>query len=353
METRKTLFATEKNRRATDEPANLSGPQTKNPDAWPYPDAYDSVIAAGEVNHVRYEDDHIRLVEVGYFPGVRSPMHGQPWPSVLAYDSPQPAAMEDTNLDPDSVLNGQGAGHCPAPEGLQNPSCVTMKPRAPHAVVNNDSFPFHYLRIEFKRIDGEELQTKWKTWYPWMLLPIKTIANVDQRDPNLGPPFSKEYPFAYATECYKAAPNNHRILYEDDHVFLIEVIVRPRERENLHGHAFPSVFAFDGSVPAIGPGLENPGPGMGNGVPGGDYFLDPNGRNGQDAGRGGPPDGLKWPACWTMGAQWPHAVGNPDDYPVHFYRMEYKRIDGDGIKTHWREWYPWMAKLADACKRTT
>src|ERR1700694_5082189 len=57
----------------------LSGPQTKNPGAWPYADAYDSVVAADEVHHIRYEDDHIRLIEVAYFPGV----HGNnAWASV-------------------------------------------------------------------------------------------------------------------------------------------------------------------------------------------------------------------------------------------------------------------------------
>src|SRR5665213_2097675 len=37
----------------------LSGPQTKNPGAWPYADGYDEVVAADEVYHVRYEDQHI------------------------------------------------------------------------------------------------------------------------------------------------------------------------------------------------------------------------------------------------------------------------------------------------------
>jgi len=354
---RKNLWATETNRSTTGEPTKPLEPQTKNPGGWPYADVYDEVTAAGELNRVRYEDDHIRLVEVGYFPGVHSPMHGQPWASVVAYDSSEPSALEDTNLDPKSELNGQGAGHGPAPQGLQNPTCETMKPRAPHAVTNNDSFPLHYFRLEFKRIDGDGLQANWKAWYPWMLLPIKTIANIDPRDPNLGPPVSKEYPFAYATESYKAAPNNHRLLYEDDHILFLEVAVRPGERENLHGHSFPSVFAFDVGpvrvsgptpIPATVPPLpEDRQPGMGHGVGGGDYRLDPYGRNGQGGGTGGPPEGMKWPSCTTMGPQWPHAVGVANDYPLHFYRIEYKRIDGDGIKTHWREWYPWMATLAD------
>ena len=63
-----------------------------------------------------------------------------------------------------------------------------------------------------------------------------------------------------------------------------------------------------------------------------------------------PPAGMKWPTCNTMGPQWPHAASDTNEYPTHFYRIQFKRMDGDGIKTHWREWYPWMVNLAVAQK---
>lgn len=49
-------------------PDTVSGPQTKNPTNWHYADGYDEVTAAGEFYRVRYEDNHIRLVEVGIIP---------------------------------------------------------------------------------------------------------------------------------------------------------------------------------------------------------------------------------------------------------------------------------------------
>ena len=55
---------------------------------------------------------------------------------------------------------------------------------------------------------------------------------------------------------------------------------------------------------------------------------------------------MKWPNCSTMGPQWPDAASDIAPYPSHFYRIQFKRVDGDGIRTHWREWYPWMANLA-------
>ena len=79
---------------------------------------------------------------------------------------------------------------------------------------------------------------------------------------------------------------------------------------------------------------------------GGDWKFDPNGINGQGGGNCASPAGMKQPSCSTMGPQWPHAASDTNPYPTHFYRIQFKRIDGDGIKTHWREWYPWMANLA-------
>jgi hypothetical protein len=48
------------------------------------------------------------------------------------------------------------------------------------------------------------------------------------------------------------------------------------------------------------------------------------------------------PTCTTMGPQAPHSIQNKSDVPVHYYRIEFKRVDGEGLGEHWREWYPWM-----------
>jgi hypothetical protein len=43
-------------------------------------------------------------------------------------------------------------------------------------------------------------------------------------------------------EALVAAPANHRVLLEDDEVRVLEVIVQPGERENLHHHRWPSIM---------------------------------------------------------------------------------------------------------------
>jgi hypothetical protein len=46
-----------------------------------------------------------------------------------------------------------------------------------------------------------------------------------------------------------AAPKNHKVLYEDDHVRVLEVTVQPGEIENMHHHPCASVFAHDAPMP--------------------------------------------------------------------------------------------------------
>jgi hypothetical protein len=42
-----------------------------------------------------------------------------------------------------------------------------------------------------------------------------------------------------------AAPKNHRVLFENDRLRVLEVILEPTEEEPVHHHRWPSVFVFD------------------------------------------------------------------------------------------------------------
>jgi hypothetical protein len=328
--------------------AEVAWGQAKYPE-WPYPMAYDSVNAAPKNNKLLYEDNKLRLFEVTIRPGERERMNGQPYPSVYFHDAPLPDAAQvvDMPLDPNSALNGQGAGHGSAPQGIRYPTCETMAPLAPHQVTNNGSFPIHYYRLEFKRLDGADLAANWKTWYPWMLGPIPRVKNLDPT--KLGSPFSKEWPYPIALDSVKAAPNNHKALYADAHIRLVEVTERPQSQENLHGHPYFSVFINDTAgelqtargpqppPPVTNPPLGTPGPYHKGEV--GDYQLDPNATPMSRGETGGAPAGMLAPSCSAATPQAPHAHINGGDTPWHFYRLEFVRIDGDDFKTEWRQWY--------------
>ena len=46
------------------------------------------------------------------------------------------------------------------------------------------------------------------------------------------------------TDALAAAPQNHKLLFENDVVRVLEVTVRPGVREPLHAHRYPSVLYY-------------------------------------------------------------------------------------------------------------
>lgn len=42
-----------------------------------------------------------------------------------------------------------------------------------------------------------------------------------------------------------AAPRNHKVLFENERLRVLEVILEPDEEEPVHHHRWPSVFVFD------------------------------------------------------------------------------------------------------------
>jgi hypothetical protein len=141
------------------------------------------------------------------------------------------------------------------------------------------------------------------------------------------------WPYPASMDAAIAAPKNHIVRYEDAHVRFLEVVIRPGEKENMHGHPYPSVFAYDNDDDQMR---------------GSNVFAkadDPmNNDNFKRAGSAAAPPGSKFPTCKTLAPEAPHSFTNDENYPSHFYRLEFKRIDGEGIKTHWQQWYPWMAQ---------
>jgi len=306
------------------------GPMTLNPgtgqDAFPFVDMYDSTVAAPEAHHVRYMNEHVRLVEVAYFPGVRGRMHGHAYSSVFAIDAPVPKSV-NARLDPAAPLL---IGDFPGPNGDEYPRCRTMGPQAPHAETNLDTWPHHFYRLEFLRVDGDALAGHWREWYSRLNDPLQPV-----RDPKTvsGGPLTANWHYPEAYDSIVAAPNNSRLLYEDNHVRLVEVSIRPGETEAIHGNPYPSVLAFD-SLPPLNLPVR--------------YADRSSPQNSHDLVKGTPPPGLALPVCATTGPQAPRALTNNTKSLVHYYRVEFKRIDGDALRTRWSDWYPWLLKYKQA-----
>lgn len=63
-----------------------------------------------------------------------------------------------------------------------------------------------------------------------------TTNMIDQSDPTQWDP---------KLDAVIAAPANHKVLFENDRLRVLEVILEPDEEEPTHHHRWPSVFVFD------------------------------------------------------------------------------------------------------------
>jgi hypothetical protein len=304
---------------------------------YDFPRAMDAEIADSDVHRILYQDDHVMFMEVINPPALDVHMHGHPYASVFAHDSTtgakssvaQPSyAVGPTRLDPASPYNNMGSSEAPAPAGAKWPTCTDSAPQAPHRPYNGNVAPNHFYRLEFLRLDGDDISTHWRDWYPEMTQPEKPVKPVAPKAS--GPNFSEQWAYPIAYDSIQAAPNNYKLLFEDAKMRLLEVTVRPGETTPMHGSPYSSVLAFNT--------IENPADIT-------DTKLDPDSPlNGQGAGHAGPPTryDLKVPTCMTTAPRAPHAIHNGGTVPLHYYQIEYKRIDGDGLTENWRKWYPWM-----------
>ena len=98
--------------------------------------------------------------------------------------------------------------------------------QAPHRPYNAYVAPFHFYRLEFVRLDGDDIQKHWREWYPTAAQPGPAVPDL-KPGPALGANFSAEWPYPIAYDSVRAAPNNYRLLYEDGKMRLLEVVIRP------------------------------------------------------------------------------------------------------------------------------
>ena len=110
-------------------------------------------------------------------------------------------------------------------------------------------------------------------------------------------------------DAVAASPQNHRVLYEDENIRILEVTTQPGTKNNMHDHKWPSVFINDRMLPK-----------------GKDYTWD-----GKVTTRERSPADAPYPLMRRMGPQEPHAFENLDTFPMHFYRMEFKKLEFKGL----------------------
>lgn len=263
--------------------------QHDRPNRWGYdfPPRYDAEIAAPGVHRVRYADDHIILMEVANPPGYPMQMHGHPYPSIFARSSGRTNlggnGPSDQYLESAGGRNGEHWHSAPPPKGTPSLECTAADPQAPHRPVNHGVVPQHFYRIEFKRIDDDA--------------------------PN--------------ARARHREPAGDRKLLEDDAIRLFAITVPGGRSGDPSVTRYPSILAVDTQR----------------------AFEALDAVVGSGAGRSLPPSGLSMPRCITLDVGASLAFRNTGAAPVHYYRIEFKRIEGDALKDDWREWYPFMVTM--------
>ena len=277
------------------------------------------------IQKVHYEDGHIRFVEYALYPGPNA-VDAVAYHSVLMTDAAWPDVTEAPAADAATTKPETGSDTVLPFDGRPYPYCRVESSRAARIVTVNGDFPQHYYRVEYKRVDGKDYPDNWKTWYADVFAPPAQVVP----DPGVSlknkAPHSKEWPFNIGYSSTTAAPANHTVRYQDDHVELIEVAIRPGETENMHGHPYPSVYADDGGFSPAGAMYKNQSIVADFTVPWGKLTS--------------PFDAGVYPICFSAIPEPPHQVSVNAGPPQHFYRVHFKRVDGDDVRTRWRSWYP-------------
>jgi hypothetical protein len=280
--------------------------------------------AKAAVHKVLYEDGHIRFVEYTLYPGANT-LDALPYPSVMMADAASPPVAEavGSSASPASETNSKTVFPF---DHRAYPQCRVESPRVAKVVTVSGDFPQHYYRVEYKRVDGKDYATNWKTWYPEVFAaPTHVVPN-----PGLTlkgkAPLSDAWPYNVGYSSTTAAPANHTVRFQDEHVELIEVAIRPGETENMHGHPYPSVYADDGGFSPAGAQYSNESIVKGFTVPWGELTT--------------PFDAGVYPICFSAIPEPPHRVTVHSGPPQHFYRVHFKRVDGEDVKKNWRTWYP-------------
>ena len=109
-------------------------------------------------------------------------------------------------------------------------------------------------------------------------------------------------PWSAAQDAVQAAPKNHRVIFENDKVRVLDVTVAPHTKEPMHAHCWPSVLYITDAGKHI------------------DYG--PDGKILHDSSSNATPPNL--PMVIWKGPEAPHAVENLDDKPLHLIRVELK-----------------------------
>jgi hypothetical protein len=246
-------------------PAAKTQDETKQPkQACPWSDKLDAVKAAPENHKVIFENEHVRVLNVEIAPHSKEPIHTHCWPGTLYIQQ----AGDAIDRDADGKI-------------LFDSRQLKVKPKVPfvdwtphdppHSIENLDDLPLKLIRVESKPATNRPLQIcSWP-------------GNLDGAI---------------------VASDTHKVIFENEHVRVLEVTIPPHSKEPVHTHCLPSTLYMQ----QIGDIIV--------GDPDGKILFDS--RQMKENEKQKPPFVL-----WNAG-EGPHWDENPADAPIKIIQIEHK-----------------------------
>jgi hypothetical protein len=119
---------------------------TANVASWSWPPSMDAVITSQETDKVLFETYDMRFVEVTILSNQKQALGETLWPSALLFFEPQPKGVETAH-------DGKATQVERKFESTKFPMALRTGPQPPHSFENKDTFPAHFYRVEFKKVN--------------------------------------------------------------------------------------------------------------------------------------------------------------------------------------------------------
>ena len=244
--------------------APISGQGDRSQETCPWPADLDGAKAAGKTHKIIFENENVRVLEVTIPPHSEEPVHTHCWPSTIYVQQIGDFIIRDPSrkviFDSRQLKENE----------KQKPPFVLWGPsEGPHSDENPDDLPIKMIQIENRAQNSAHS----KEACPW--------AEVD---------------------AVKAAPGNHKVIFENEHVRVLEVTTAPHSKEPIHAHCWPSTLY----VQQVGESIDRDASGK--------ILFDSRQLK----------EKPKVPFVLWNPPQPPHSVENLDDVPTKLIRIENK-----------------------------
>ena len=174
----------------------------RSKEACPWSENLDAVTAAPENHKVIFENEHVRVLEVRIASHSKEPIHAHCWPATLYIQ--QAGDIIDRDANGKILFDSRQLKAKP-----KVPFVEWTPQDPPHSIENLDDLPLKLIRIEKKPATNRPREI-----CPWP-------GNLDG---------------------VKAAPETHKVIFENEHVRVLEVTISPHSKEPVHTHCLPSTL---------------------------------------------------------------------------------------------------------------